>query len=431
MIELIIGTYGLACWLVFAKFKLVPINAYSIFTAILGGIVILVVLFILLSVFHPVSHDGRMYAYVVQIVPNVRGTVVEVPVEANKPIKQGDVLFRIDPQPFQIEVDRLQAVLASKNLKVAQLSEQLAAAAAATSQAKANLLVAESTFDRQARETAEQAAAVELSVKKRLDLANSQLKRSTELRKKQAITDEEYERHYTQKVTLDEELKQAGNAKRIAEEKLKTGSASLEAVRQEIAGLEAAERDVQLQIKAESDGVNPEVREVMAQLDKARWDLDQAVVKAPSDGYVPQITLKSGQMAVPMPLKPLMVFVVTEQPALIASFKQKTIPGIEPELEAEAIFKAYPGRSFKLKVRRVMTAMPEGEILASGELLSTTAASAKGYVPVVFDYDEDIAELNLPAGAQASVAIYTHRVHALSIVRKIILRMKSWENYLF
>ena len=135
--------------------------------------------------------------------------------------------------------------------------------------------------------------------------------------------------------------------------------------------------------------------------------------------------------AVPLPLKPLMVFVITEKPALIASFKQKTIPGIEPDLEAEAIFKAYPGRSFKLKVRRLLTATPEGDIMASGELLSTTSASATGYVPVIFDYDEDIAGLNLPAGAQASIAIYTHRVHALSIVRKIILRMKSWENYLF
>jgi multidrug resistance efflux pump len=431
MIELIIGTYGLACWLVFKKFKLVPINTYSIFTAILGGVVILVVLFVLLSVYHPVSHDGRMYTYVVQIVPNVRGTVVEVPVEANKPVKQGDVLFRIDPQPFQIEVDRLQALLASKNVKVAQLSEQLAAAEAATSEAKANMLVAESQFDRQAREAAEQAAAQESQVQKRLDLAVVQLKRAAELRPKGAISQEEYDRHYTNKVSIEEELQQAGNAKRIAEEKLKTGSASLEAVRQEIARLEAAERELQLQIKAESGGVNPEVREVMAQLDKARWDLEQSVVRAPSDGYVPQITLKPGQMAVPMPLKPLMVFVVTEKPALIASFKQKTIPGIEPDLEAEAIFKAYPGRSFKLKVRRVMTAMPEGEILASGELLSTTAASEKGYVPIVFDYEEDIAALNLPAGAQASIAIYTHRVHALSIVRKIILRMKSWENYLF
>jgi multidrug resistance efflux pump len=364
-------------------------------------------------------------------VPNVRGTVVEVPIEANKPVKQGDVLFRIETEPFQTEVDRLQALLESKNVKVAQLSEQLAAAQAATSEAKANLLVAESQFDRQARETAEQAAAQEQQVQKRLDLANVQLARSTELVKKKAVSQEEYDRDRTAVLSLTEELSQAGNAKRIAEEKLRTGSASLEAVRQEIARLEAAERELDLQIKAESDGVNPEVREVMAQLDKARWDLEQTVVRAPSDGYVPQITLRPGQMAVPLPLKPLMVFVATDQPALIASFKQKTLPGIEPDLEAEAIFKAYPGKSFKLKVRRVMTAMPEGEILASGELLSTTSATAKGYVPVVFDYDEDIAALNLPAGAQASVAIYTHRVHALSIVRKIILRMKSWENYLF
>jgi len=431
MIELIVGTYGLACWLVFKKFKLVPVNTYTIFTAIGGGVVILVVLFVLLSVYHPVSHDGRMYTYVVQIVPNVRGTVVEVPIEANKPVKKGDVLFRIEPQPFQTEVDRLQALLASKNVKVAQLSEQLAAAEAATSEAKANLQVAESQFDRQAREAAEQAAAQESQVQKRLDLANVQLKRAAELRPKGAISQEEYDRHYTNKVSIEQELQQAGNAKRIAEEKLKTGSASLEAVRQQITGLEAAERKLQLEIKAESGGVNPEVREVMAQLDKARWDLDQTVVRAPSDGYVPQLTLQPGQMAVPLPLKPLMVFVVTEQPVLVASFKQKTIAGIEPDLEAEAIFKAYPGRSFKLKVRRLMTATPEGEVLASGQLLSTTSATDKGYVPVVFDYDEDIAALNLPAGAQASIAIYTHRVHALSIVRKIILRMKSWENYLF
>jgi multidrug resistance efflux pump len=431
MVELIVGTYGLACWLLFAKFKVIPTNTYTVCTAILGGVVILFLLYIFLSVYHPVAHDGRMYSPVVQIVPNVRGTVIEVPIQANKPVKKGDVLFRIDPQPFQIEVDRLRAILASRNVKVSQLSEQVAAAEAATAEAKANLQVAESQFDRQARETAEQATAQEEQVRKRHDLARAQLQRATELIQTNAISQEEYDRERTKVLSLDEELRQAGNAKRIAEEKLKTGSASLEAVRQDIARLEANERGLRLQLKAESDGVNPEVREVMAQLDKARWDLSQTVVRAPSDGYVPQVTLRPGQMAVSMPLKPLMVFVETEKPVLIASFAQKTIAGIEPGLEAEAIFKAYPGRSFKLKVSRVMTALPEGEILASGELLSTTPKTAPGYVPVVFEYGEDVAALNLPTGSQASIAIYTHKVHALSIVRKIILRMKSWENYVF
>ena len=74
MVELIVGTYGVLCWLLFKKFKVIPITTYTVVTAFLGGGVILLVLYIFLSVFHPVSHDGRMYAPVVQIVPNVRGT---------------------------------------------------------------------------------------------------------------------------------------------------------------------------------------------------------------------------------------------------------------------------------------------------------------------------------------------------------------------
>src|SRR5262245_44418841 len=85
MLELIIGTYGLLCWLLFAKFKLIPVNTYTIMTAILGGVAILILIYILLSTFHPVSNDGRMYNAVVQIVPQVRGKVIEVPITANQP----------------------------------------------------------------------------------------------------------------------------------------------------------------------------------------------------------------------------------------------------------------------------------------------------------------------------------------------------------
>jgi len=52
-------------------------------------------------------------------------------------------------------------------------------------------------------------------------------------------------------------------------------------------------------------------------------------------------------------------------------------------------------------------------------------------VPVNFEYEEDVEALNLPTGTQVSVAVYTHHFHAISLVRKIILRIKSWENYAF
>lgn len=431
MVEMIVGSYGVLCWLLFKKFKLVPVTTYTVCTAILGGIVILGVLFISLSIFHPVSHDGRMYAPVVQVLPQVRGVVIDVPVEANRPMKKGDVLFRIEPRPYQIEVDRLRASLAAKSSKFAQLAEQLAAAEADTKQARANLLVSESTYDRQLREAHDRAKTEVTQSKERLELARAQYGRAKEAFEKGAGTYEDRDRTLTRVQTLEGEVSKAETDERVAAEKLKSGSASLEATRQALAGAEAAERKIRAEFTAQVDGQNPDVRETAALLDRARWDLDQTVVRAPTDGYVPQNVLRPGTMAVPVPLKPLMMYVVDEQPTLVATFHQKVISDIKPGLHGEAVFKEYPGRSFKVKVRRVMSAVREGELDASGHLLTATPEHAHGHIPVVFDYDEDVSKLNLPVGAQASIAIYTERMHVLSILRKIVLRIHSWENYLF
>jgi multidrug resistance efflux pump len=385
----------------------------------------------LLSVFHPVSHDGRMYVASAEIVTNVRGVVIEVPVKANEPLKKGDVLFRLDPKPFEIEVDRLRALLASKSSKFAQLAEQLAAAEAATKQARANLLVSESVNDRQLRESYERAKSQTLQVKERYDLGQLSYDRAKESKAKNVISQAEYDRTEAMFQSVRQELSQAQTDEKIAAEKLKSGSATLEAARQELARLEAEERKIRTEFNTQIDGQNPDVRETAALLERARWNLEQTVVRAPSDGYVPQVVLRPGQMATALGIKPLMVFIPDERPVLIATFAQKVISDIKPGMEGEAVFKAYPGRSFKVKVRRVLTAVREGELDASGNLLTATSATAPGYIPIVFDYEDDIAGLNLPAGSQASITIYTDRVHALSIVRKIILRMKSWENFVF
>ena len=182
-------------------------------------------------------------------------------------------------------------------------------------------------------------------------------------------------------------------------------------------------------LEAESDGMNPDVRQTVAELDRKRWDLEQTTVRAPSEGYAAQVSLRPGQMATPFSVTSAILFVPAERRLLVATFPQNTIAGITPGLEAEIAFPAYPGRIFSAKVARVQPIIPEGDVLGTGQLQSATAAGARGYVPVVFDYGEDVEALNLPTGAQASIAVYTHKFHALSIVRKIILRIKSWENY--
>ena len=429
MIELIIGTYGVLCWLLFAKFRLIPVTTYTVCTAILIGIMLLAGIFMALSICHPVSHDCRLYMPAVQIVPQVRGTVTEVPVVSNTRLSVGDVLFRIDPRPYQFEVDRLEAQLASVNVDVAQLEARLAAAQAQTRLQQSNLLISESEDDRQARVALEQAAQQITQTTSQLELAQSQLARETELIKSQAISQKEFDQTTARVESLEAELGQAVAAERGAQEKLKSGSNRMQAAREALSVAEAQERDARLALEAEDEGVNPEVRQIMAELENKRWELEQTVVRAPSDGFVTQVFLRPGQMAVPFPMSPTMIFVPSEKPMMIASFRQNVIKGFEPGLEAELAFKAYPGRIYKAKVLRILPIIPEGTATVSGQLRAATSESASGLIPVVFEYDEDIASLQLPIGSQASIAVYTHKLHALSIVRKIILRMKSWENY--
>jgi len=429
MLELIVGTYGALCWLLFKKLKIIPVTTYTVSGAVLGGIFLAAFLLISLSVCHPVSADGRLYAPMTQIVPPVRGQVTEVAVTADTPLKQGDVLFRVDPRPYQYEVTRLEASLAVKQQKLAQLNEQLTAAESATRDARNELAVAESQFDRQAREAVDSAVAQVRQVQQRLDLAEKNLKRLAELRKSGASSELQVDRAQTEVTNLGQELRQAKAAETVAREKLESGGSSVKSARERIAQAEAAERQTRIAVKTDSDGITPEIRETMALLDKARYDLEQTTVRAPTDGSVPQVVLRPGQMVVPLPIAPVMVYMNQEQPYLIASFEQKAISGVHPGLEAEAIFKAYPGQVYKVKVKRILSAMREGELDPAGKLLTPTPASSEGHIPVVFEYGDDVAALNLPVGSAASIAIYTEKLHALSIVRKIILRMKSWENY--
>jgi multidrug resistance efflux pump len=431
MIELIIGVYGGLCWLIFKKWKLVPTNSYTVCTAILGGVAILLMIAILLSVFHPATPDGRLYSTTIPIVSQVRGLVVEVPAVANTPLKKGDVLFRIDPRPYEIEVQRLEAALAGENTRVAQLEQKLAAAEATAAQGKENLRVSESENDRQLRETVESAAGKVSETQARLDFSKKQDERRNELLAKKVISQEEADRGKAQLGSLEAELRQVQSALREAEEKLNAGGSRTMAAREDVKRAEAQAQEIRMEIASESGGFNPKVRETMADLDAKRWELEQTVVRAPSDGFVTHVALRAGQMAVPMPLSPVMVFVPAEKPTFVATYAQTVIPGVKPGLEAELAFKAYPGRIFKAKVIRVMPIISEGEFRASGQLRSATDAYAPGRVPVMFEYGEDLAALHLPVGAQAITAIYMEQAHALSIVRKIILRIKSWEHYLF
>src|ERR1043166_2099610 len=109
MILLII--YSVCVWFIFIKKKWLPWNITSQVIVVTIPIIALTIIILIMNIVAPSSHDVRAMNYTIPIVPRVSGQVTEVPIEPNRPIKKGDVLFKIDPVPFEAAVRAAEATL--------------------------------------------------------------------------------------------------------------------------------------------------------------------------------------------------------------------------------------------------------------------------------------------------------------------------------
>lgn len=320
---LLIMTYTAICVAIFKIFK-IPLNKWSVPTAALGGVVLLGTLFMLMNYNHPYSEITREYFVTTPIVPNVKGTVLSVEVKPNEPLQAGDILFKIDPEPFQYRVDALTAQLGSAQL----------------------------------------------------DLDRAIL---------------------------------------LMEKKV------------------GKQRDVDITQKRVDD--------LAAQLNEAQFNLDSTVVRAYSNGYVTQVFVKPGRFVLPVPLTPAvsMLFVESDSFTYTGWFRQNSLMRLKPGSEAEIAFDGVPGKVFKAEVEQVLPVLAEGELQASGKLygMNNIVKGIKvkpGRIPVNLKItDPDFAEYadQIPGGSYAQSAIYSEHAHHLAVLRKILLRMASWLNYLF
>lgn len=123
MIAFLTMCYAGLVWLIFFKLKLLPWNRVSQVGVVAIGVTGIVALLVAMSLYQPYSTDVRAYRTVIQIVPRVTGRVVEVAASPGQAVEQGAVLFRIDPRPFEYEMQRLKA-----ELEEAEANEALAKA---------------------------------------------------------------------------------------------------------------------------------------------------------------------------------------------------------------------------------------------------------------------------------------------------------------
>ena len=313
---LLILTYTAICVAIFKIFR-IPLNKWTVPTAVLGGIVLIGALIFLMNYNHPYSEVSRSYFVSTPIVPAVSGQVVEVPVKGHQILEKGDVLFRIDPTPFENRVKSIKAQLVS---------------------------------------------------------ARADLSRASELARRNV-----------------------GNR-----------------------------RDVDL--------TAARVEDLQAQLNIAQFELDNTAVRAPSRGYVTQVSLRPGIYAVKMPLRPAMVFIPQEDYAYVAWMRQNSQLRLTLGDEAEIAFDGIPGKVFEARVKMVLPVIAEGQVQPSGNLIGFSGSPPPGRVPVVLEVtDPEFAEYRdlMPGGAYGQAALYSEHFHHVAIMRKILLRMAAWMNYIF
>src|SRR5213079_1370301 len=141
---ILLGIYGFFVWLIFYKFKWLPMNFTAAVITITLPIVAMMALFLLLNIAAPATDDVRAMNYVIPVVPRITGQVTEVPIQPNRPIKKGDVLFKIDPVPFEAAVKAAEAALTPRIDLAKKRVEQFTALAATGAGKRADLEQAQS-----------------------------------------------------------------------------------------------------------------------------------------------------------------------------------------------------------------------------------------------------------------------------------------------
>jgi multidrug resistance efflux pump len=376
--------YSTIVWFIFIKKKWLPWNITSQVIVVTIPIIGLAIIILFMNIVAPSSSDVRAMNYVVPIVPRVSGQVTEVPIEPNRPIKKGDVLFKIDPEPFQLAVKAAEATLA---------------------QNKAKLVTAEAT-ERGLEDQLKNAAAKKAGLTPRIDLAKKRVEQFTSLAASGAGKRADLEQAQSDLGNLESEFLAADATESQVKQKLAARNATGEI--DEVASAKA------------------QIAKSEADLGNAKYDLDGTTHLAPANGRVANLALRPGVRAAQLPMSPVMSFIEEDDPWLIAFFHQNELRYVEPGNEAEIYVEMYPGRIIKCKVDSILWATAQGQMPISGNLPNTQPMAApEQRIAVRLLLEPKDKSLFLAAGARGHGAIYTEKGKFLHIIRKVFVRVST------
>ncbi len=171
-----------------------------------------------------------------------------------------------------------------------------------------------------------------------------------------------------------------------------------------------------------------QVQQLNAALRAADYNLAQTRVLSPVDGFVTNLGVREGARATPMPFAPLMVIVEREDPRFVAQIPQSYLRYVDQGLPVEVTFKMYPGQVFAGTVSYVINASSQGQVTPNGSMVAPRDLRAVPF-GVRIELDQDPMLERLPAGAVGDSAIYSEVGNPTHVIRKVMLRMTAFTNY--
>lgn len=338
--------------------------------------------YLLADRFTPYTQQARVGAFVVPVASEVAGRVVRVNVHNNQLVTAGDVLFEVDPQPYQIAVERAQADLESTRRQIAAGTAGIASAQASLRAAQANALKARQDNRRLEGLYREDPGTVSVRL-------------------------------------------------------LEVSRASLE---QAVSQVAAATAEVQRAREQEggSELDNATLRSAGAALSKARLDLANTRIRARSSGLITDLRTDAGQFAGAGVA--VMTLIALHDVWVSADMTENNLALIKPDTPVAIVLDALPGEVLSGHVRSVGYGISVGPPTTPGTLPSVQNSRdwlrpAQRF-PVIIEFSaESLARLldsgAIRAGGQAEIMAFPSQGTVLNLLGRVFVRVMSWMSYAY
>ena len=370
--------YAVIVWLIFFRFKWLKFSIVWGVVSVTVWLHLFIIFMIGLRFMTPLATEAKVVQHTIQLIPRLPEPtlVTAVLVEQNVPVKRGQALFQFDRRPYEYKVTQLEAQLA---------------------QAEQNVLVMKAEADASAQKV--------LRLQSELEYTKYQQQLTTALASKGAGPEEDAQKWVAQVAASEAGIKEA----------------------------QAEELRTQLRYESQIGGVNTSVAAVKAELDQARYYLDNTLMVAPEDGYIINLQVRPGMVAGEVRFGAIAAFICDADRYLLANFFQENLKYVESGQHVEAALDLYPGQIFTGSVIAVWRGSGMGQMLPSGTLPDFHAVSAEvpqGQFAVAIRLD-DPDQSKFPIGTQGQAAIYTKPSSPFVVLRKIGIRASSWFNWLY